>query len=86
MNEKRRFVDRLTMSIDSLHLNRVYKYDKLFRQRNKILAQPNSDEKWLDTIESQISELSVSIISNLAPGFNLKPTDRLNIVYQKTVS
>ena len=24
--------------------------------------------------------------SNLAPGFNLKPTDRLNIVYQKTVS
>ena len=63
MNEKRRFIDRLTMSIDSLHLNRVYKYDKLFRQRNKILMQPNSDEKWLDTIESQISELSVSIIA-----------------------
>ncbi len=63
MNEKRRFIDRLTMSIDSLHLNRVYKYDKLFRQRNKILTELNSDEKWLDAIESQISELTVSIIA-----------------------
>ena len=63
MSEKRRFIDRLTMSIDNLHLNRVYKYDKLFRQRNKILTQPNSDKTWLDTIESQISELSISIIA-----------------------
>ena len=63
MSEKRRFIDRLTMSIDSLHLNRVYKYNKLFRQRNKILMQPNSDKTWLDTIETQISELSISIIA-----------------------
>ena len=39
MNEKRRFIDRLTLSIDSLHLNRVYKYEKLLRQRNKNLMQ-----------------------------------------------
>ena len=63
MSEKRRFIDRLTMSIDSSHLNRVYKYNKLFRQRNKILMQPNSDRTWLDTIETQISELSISIIA-----------------------
>ena len=63
MSEKRRFIDRLTMSIDSLHLNRVYKYNKLFRQRNKILMQRNSDRTWLDTIETQISELSISIIA-----------------------
>ena len=63
MSEKRRFIDRLTMSIDSSHLNRVYKYNKLFRQRNKILMQPNSDKTWLDTIETQISELSISIIA-----------------------
>ena len=63
MSEKRRFIDRLTLSIDSLHLNRVYKYDKLIRQRNKILMQPNNDKTWLDTIESQISELSISIIA-----------------------
>ena len=63
MSEKRRFIDRLTMSIDSLHLNRVYKYDKLCRQRNRILMHSKSDITWLDTIESQISELSISIIA-----------------------
>ena len=63
MSEKRRFIDRLTLSIDSLHLNRVYKYDKLFRQRNKILMQPYSDKIWLDTIETQIAELSIAVIA-----------------------
>ena len=61
MSEKRRFIDRLTLSLDNLHLARVYKYEKLLRQRNKILMQPKTDDKWLDTIESQISELSIAI-------------------------
>ena len=64
MNEKRRFIDRLTLSIDNLHLNRVYKYEKLLRQRNKILMQTDSDKIWLDTIESQISELSIAITAS----------------------
>jgi len=63
MSEKRRFIDRLTMSIDSLHLNRIYKHDKLCRQRNKILMESNNDKTWLDTIEAQISELSIAIIA-----------------------
>ena len=61
MAEKRRFIDRLTLSLDNLHLNRVYKYEKLLRQRNKLLIQPKTDYKWLDLIESQISELSIAI-------------------------
>ena len=61
MSEKRRFIDRLTSSIDSLHLNRVYRYEKLLRQRNKILMKSNFDNIWLDTIEFQISELSIAI-------------------------
>ena len=61
MSEKRRFIDRLTSSIDSLHLNRVYRYEKLLRQRNKILMKSNFDHTWLDTIEFQISELSIAI-------------------------
>ena len=61
MSEKRRFIDRLTLSIDNLHLNRVYKYEKLLRQRNKILMQSTSNKIWLDSIESQISELSIAI-------------------------
>ena len=61
MNEKRRFIDRLTLSIDNLHLNRVYKYEKLLRQRKKILMQQNNDNTWLDSVEFQISELSIAI-------------------------
>ena len=61
MSEKRRFIDRLTSSIDNLHLNRVYRYEKLLRQRNKILMKSNFDNIWLDTIEFQISELSIAI-------------------------
>ncbi len=61
MNEKRRFIDRLTSSIDNLHLNRVYKYEKLLRQRKKILMQQNNDNTWLDSVEFQISELSIAI-------------------------
>ena len=64
MNERRRFIDRLTSSLDSLHLNRVYKYEKLLRQRSKILMQFNSDKTWLDTLESQISEFSVAITAS----------------------
>ena len=46
MSEKRSFIDRLTSSIDNLHLNRVYRYEKLLRQRNKILMKSNFDHTW----------------------------------------
>ena len=37
-----------------------------------------------NTGKTHLAVLSPS--SNLAPGFNLKTTDRLNITYQKTMS
>ena len=61
MSSKRRFLDQLASSIDSLHLSRVYKFEALLRNRSKILMDHKIDEAWLDTIESQISELSVAI-------------------------
>lgn len=63
MNLRRRFIDTLTSSLDIRHINRVHKYEKLLRQRNKILIEYN-DQVWLDTIERQISELSVAITSS----------------------
>ena len=76
MSERRRFIDRLTSSLDNLHLNRVYKYEKLLRQRSKILMQLNVDKTWLDTIESQISELSVAITAS-----RLEMVEALNDLY-----
>tara|TARA_B100001063_G_C16710056_1_gene527500 strand:- start:15 stop:1238 length:1224 start_codon:yes stop_codon:yes gene_type:complete len=77
MSERRRFIDRLTSSLDNLHLNRVYKYEKLLRQRSKILMQLNSDKTWLDTIESQISEFSVAITAS-----RLEIVEALNDLYK----
>ncbi len=81
MSERRRFIDRLTSSLDSLHLNRVYKYEKLLRQRTKILMQLNRDHTWLDTIESQISELSVAITAS-----RLEMVEALNDLYNKELN
>ena len=64
MSARRRLIDSLTSSLDHLHLNRVYKYEKLLRQRSKILIHYNSDQKWLDSIEAQLSELSVAITAS----------------------
>ena len=61
MSSKRRFLDQLASSLDSLHLSRVYKFEALLRNRNKILMDHKIDGEWLDTIEGHISELSVAI-------------------------
>ena len=37
MNEKRRFIDRLTLSIDNLHFNRVYRYENIYGSLRKVL-------------------------------------------------
>ena len=78
MSERRRFVDRLTSSLDSLHINRVYKYEKLLRQRSKMLMSFNNDKIWLDTLESQISEFSVAITAS-----RLDMVQSLNDLYNK---
>ncbi len=81
MIERRRFIDRLTSSLDSLHLNRVYKHGILLRQRSKILMHLNSDKTWLDTIESQISEFSVAITAS-----RLEMVEALNDLYNKELN
>ena len=64
MSERRRFLDSLTSSLDVLHIGRVYKYQKLLRQRSNVILQFNSDPTWLNSIENQISELAIAIIAS----------------------
>jgi DNA replication and repair protein RecF len=71
MSERRRFIDRLTSALDTLHLNRVFKYEKLLRERSNIILQFQNETLWLDTIEKQISELAVSIVAT-----------RLNLIHE----
>ena len=64
MSERRRFLDSLTSSLDTLHIGRVYKYQKLLRQRSNVILQFNNDPTWLNSIENQISELAIAIIAS----------------------
>ena len=64
MSERRRFLDSLTSSLDTLHIGRVYKYQKLLRERSNVVLKFNSDSTWLNSIENQISELAIAIIAS----------------------
>ena len=77
MSERRRFIDRLTSALDALHLNRVFKYEKLLRERSNIILQFKNENLWLDTIEKQISELAVSIVAT-----RLNLIESLNDLYE----
>ena len=85
---RRIFIDNLTANFDNGHLKRVSEYDKLLKQRSKILKENEKDSNWLDVLEDMMSKLAVSIsssridlISRLA-GFLKEPLDnfpKLNI-------
>lgn len=58
--DRRRFLDRLTLSIDPAHGRRVNDFDKALRHRNKLLEDGGSPA-WLEAIEAQVAELGVAL-------------------------
>jgi DNA replication and repair protein RecF len=59
--DRRRFLDRAVLAIDRTHGTRVNAFEKAMRGRNKLLAEPNPNAKWLDAIETEMAELGVAI-------------------------
>ncbi len=60
-SDRRRFLDRMVLAIDTSHGKRVLDYEKTMRSRNRLLSEGNSDNQWLDAIESQMAELGIAI-------------------------
>lgn len=60
-SDRRRFLDRMVLAIDTSHGKRVLDYEKAMRSRNRLLSDGNSDNQWLDAIESQMAELGIAI-------------------------
>lgn len=59
---RRKFLDRLVFAYDPGHTTRVGRYDKNLRERLKLLQiERGADPKWLDALESQISQDAVAI-------------------------
>lgn len=59
--DRRRFLDRLVLSMDAGHGARVSAYERAIRGRNRLLEEARPDARWLDALETEIAELAVAI-------------------------
>src|SRR5262245_56240482 len=60
-SERRRFLDRLVLTVDAEHGSRVSALERALRSRNRLLEEPRPDPHWLDAIERETAELAVAV-------------------------
>ncbi|MEA2987476.1 MAG: replication and repair protein RecF, partial [Alphaproteobacteria bacterium] len=60
-SERRRFLDRLVLAVDTEHMSRVNALERALRSRNRLLEDPRPDPHWLDAIEHETAELAVAV-------------------------
>lgn len=60
-SDRRRFLDRMVLSIDPSHGRRVLDFEKLMRSRNRLLLDGNTNNGWFDALETQMAELATAI-------------------------
>ena len=65
-SERRRFLDRLVLAIDSEHSSRVAALERSLRSRNRLLEVRNYDDHWCDAIERETAELAVAVATTRA--------------------
>lgn len=58
---RRRFVDRLVYAFDPAHAGRVNRYEKIMRQRNRLLKEGRHDPAWFDALHRQMAETGVAV-------------------------
>lgn len=59
-SDRRRFLDRLVMTLIPSHSSTVSDYDKAMRQRNRLLDE-GRDAAWLSAVEAQMASLAAAI-------------------------
>ncbi|WP_297323625.1 DNA replication/repair protein RecF [uncultured Bartonella sp.] len=60
-SDRRRFLDRMVLAVDTAHAGRVMDFDKAMRSRNRLLQEGNRDERWFGALEVQMAELAIAI-------------------------
>jgi DNA replication and repair protein RecF len=58
--ERRRFLDRLVLSVDPEHGGRVRDFERLLAQRNRLLDEGGA-AAWLDAVEIELAEKAVAV-------------------------
>jgi len=59
--DRRRFLDRLVLSVDADHGARVSALERALRNRNRLLEDRRPDPVWLDAAEREVAELGVAV-------------------------
>lgn len=60
-SDRRRFLDRLVLSLDPAHGRRASDFERAMRSRNKLLSEGRFDPAWLSGIEVQMASLGVAM-------------------------
>ena len=59
--DRRKFLDRMVFSLDIMHAKRCAQYEKLLRDRNKLLKDRVEDSSWYLAIEKEMALLGFEI-------------------------
>ena len=60
-SDRRRFLDRLVLSLDPAHGRRAGDFERAMRSRNRLLSEGRFDPAWLTGIERQMAGLGVAM-------------------------
>lgn len=58
--DRRRFLDRLVLTVDAAHAGRTRVFERLLAQRRKLL-EDGADAVWIEALESQLAEHAVAV-------------------------
>ena len=59
--DRRRFLDRLVLSLDPAHGRRASDFERAMRSRNRLLAEGRFDPAWLSGLEEQMASLGIAM-------------------------
>lgn len=59
--ERRRFLDRLVLTVSTTHGQSALRYEKAMRDRNRLLSDGSRDARWFEAIEVQMAESGAAI-------------------------
>ena len=59
-SERRRFLDRLVLTMDAAHGKRARDFERLLTQRNRLLEE-NATSAWLDAVEAELAGHAVAV-------------------------
>lgn len=60
-SDRRRFLDRLVLSLDPAHGRRAADFERAMRSRNRLLSEGRPDAAWLSAIEIQMAGLGIAM-------------------------